>query len=85
MGVHTCTRIETEAGRRMVDAVRCWRGCIDPSRWLGAAFPTYSFIMQSNLSAPLAVTPALHLIILPPHLPTKSDKTEPLIHAGSFL
>lgn len=57
-------------------------GCcsIDLRLWLQAAVSTYSFIIQSNICALTMFLPHN----FPPQLPTKSDKTEPLIHVASI-
>lgn len=70
---HICTRNGTEAGREMVDVIS--EESIDPRLWLRAAFSTYSFIIQSDVSALSTATPALHLSVSLPHNPPSSPLT----------
>lgn len=67
-------------GQRQGERILYGYCSIDPRLWLQAAVSTYSFIIQSNICALVVSLPHN----FPPQLPTKSDKTEPLIHAASF-
>lgn len=58
---HICTGNGTGARREMVDVIR--EAALIPGSGSEQHSPTYSLIIQSNISVPLTATPALHLSV----------------------